>query len=387
MQRSVAVLSGATVATAVVIAVMVHHRRRRGQSKVPQPPWSIPTFDLSDFLHTGQVDSSLCKEMAHCLRDAGIVVIRDPRVTADEATAFTGLMQRYYSQEKSELMKDARPECAYQVGVTPENTECAKCANDPKCLQTIDQMPAEHRPHKPTSPDPKWRFFWRIGPRPAKSAFPEQNLEPVVPAAFPEWRETMDAWGAKMLAALEATTELLAIGLGLERSSLRELMRNGPHLLAPTGSNLERYDEIGTIFAGWHTDLNFLTIHGKSNFPGLYVWLRDGKKMAVKVPSGCLLIQAGQQMEYVTGGYVKAGFHEVVVDDDTRAAAESARRQGKSLWRISSTMFGTVRSDATLEPFERFRSQPTASKYPPLPAGQQVLNELMAIGMADDLKK
>ncbi|MGB1607672.1 MAG: hypothetical protein ACPIOQ_83870, partial [Promethearchaeia archaeon] len=171
-------------------------------------------------LHTGQVDLSLCKEMAHCLRDAGIVVIRDPRVTADEATAFTELMQRYYSQEKSELMKDARPECAYQVGVTPENIECAKCAKDPKCLQTIDQMPAEHRPHKPTSPDPKWRFFWRIGPRPAKSAFPEQNLEPVVPAAFPEWRETMDAWGAKMLAALETTTELLAIGLGLERYGL-----------------------------------------------------------------------------------------------------------------------------------------------------------------------
>jgi isopenicillin N synthase-like dioxygenase len=119
----------------------------------------------------------------------------------------------------------------------------------------------------------------------------------------------------------------------------------------------------------------------------LYVWLRSGQKMAVKVPQGCLLIQAGQQMEYVTGGYIKAGYHEVVVDDSTRAAAARARREGKSLWRVSSTMFGTVRSDAKLTPLERFASEPLAHQYPPLPAGQQVLNELMAIGMAEELKK
>ena len=80
-----------------------------------------------------------------------------------------------------------QPDCAYQVGVTPENVECAKCAKDPACLERIDAMAPEQRPHKPTSADPKWRFFWRVGPRPASSDFPEQNLEPVCPAAFPEW--------------------------------------------------------------------------------------------------------------------------------------------------------------------------------------------------------
>ena len=49
-------------------------------------------------------------------------------------------------------------------------------------------------------------------------------------------------------------------------------MHLGPHLLAPTGSDLAQYNEEGTIFAGWHTDLNLLTIHGKSNFPGLSIW-------------------------------------------------------------------------------------------------------------------
>lgn len=70
----------------------------------------------------------------------------------------------------------------------------------------------------------------------------------------------------------------------------------GPHLLAPTGSDLKRHGQIDTVFAGYHYDLNFLTIHGRSRFPGLNIWLRNGQKMEVKVPVGCLLIQTGKQV-------------------------------------------------------------------------------------------
>ena len=34
-----------------------------------------------------------------------------------------------------------------------------------------------------------------------------------------------------------------------------------------------------------------MTIHGKSRFPGLYIWTRDGQKLPVRVPDGCLLLQ------------------------------------------------------------------------------------------------
>ncbi len=46
----------------------------------------------------------------------------------------------------------------------------------------------------------------------------------------------------------------------------------GPHLLAPTGSYLggELAHE-GNVFAGYHYDMNFLTLHGRSRFPGLFV--------------------------------------------------------------------------------------------------------------------
>ena len=77
------------------------------------------------------------------------------------------------------------------------------------------------------------------------------------------------------------------------------------------GVDLERYGAAGTCYAGYHYDLNFLTIHGKSRFPGLAVWLQDGRRMPVSIPDGCLLIQAGKQIEWLTNGFIHGGMHEV----------------------------------------------------------------------------
>merc|ERR1711912_221683 len=116
----------------------------------------------------------------------------------------------------------------------------------------------------------------------------------------------------------------------------------GPHLLAPTGSDFNTYGQNGTVLAGYHNDLNFLTVHGKSRFPGLYIWLKDGSRLAVKVPDGCLLMQAGQQLENLTGGEVIAGFHEVVVTEGTVKAINKAKSENRSLWRVSSTLFSQI---------------------------------------------
>lgn len=69
------------------------------------------------------------------------------------------------------------------------------------------------------------------------------------------------------------------------------------------------------IFAGFHTDLNFLTIHGQSRYPGLHIWARNsGKRIEVKIPPGCLLVQAGKQLEWMTGGLIKGQLSEVRVE-------------------------------------------------------------------------
>ena len=147
--------------------------------------------------------------------------------------------------------------------------------------------------------------------RPVKTQFESLNMDPVIPPEIPEWKSVMDMWGNKMLTAVTVLAEMLAEGFELPADAFTKRMHCGPHLLAPTGSDYSVFCKEGTILAGFHTDLNFLTIHGKSRYPGLSIWTREGVKMSVSVPDGCLLVQAGKQIEYLTGGYVLAGYHEV----------------------------------------------------------------------------
>lgn len=72
-----------------------------------------------------------------------------------------------------------------QVGATPEGVEVPRCVVDPACAQSIAAQPPGHRATLPAGPDPKWRFFWRLGPRPARTRFAELNAPPVIPEGAP----------------------------------------------------------------------------------------------------------------------------------------------------------------------------------------------------------
>lgn len=66
--------------------------------------------------------------------------------------------------------------------MTPEGTEMPRCIVDPSSAASISQQVSEHRATLPTGPDPKWRFFWRVGDRPQLTEYPELNADPVIPA-------------------------------------------------------------------------------------------------------------------------------------------------------------------------------------------------------------
>ncbi|EFN59425.1 hypothetical protein CHLNCDRAFT_19374 [Chlorella variabilis] len=346
----------------------------------------LPVFDLAVFL--GAADKGapevqrLCAALAACLQQSSALVVRDPRVDTADNDAFLSLLERYFSQPLEVKMADVRPELAYQVGATPEGVEKPRCLRDASIMAHAASLAPEDRPTLPSEADPKWRFFHRLGDRPAATQYPELNAEPVLPAAFPEWRQVMDGWGGKLLGAVATVAEMAARGFGLEADAFTARMQHAPHLLAPTGADLDRHGRLGTVVAGFHYDLNFLTIHGRSRFPGLYAWLANGRRIPVRIPEGCLLLQAGKQMEWLTGGHVRAGWHEVVCTEETVAAAEAARAQGRPTWRVSSTVFSQIASDVVLQPLGRFAAEPgAAAACPPTPAGRQVAEELEMINL------
>lgn len=346
---------------------------------------ALPTFNLQSYLEAvnkGDVQlMELCRALADCLKQTGSLVVRDPRVDGALNDKFLSLMERYFSQPSEIKMADARPHLAYQVGATPEGIERPRCLKDPSILANARKLAPEHQPAPPMDADVKWRFFWRVGERPKDTRYAELNAEPVIPAAFPEWAEVMDEWGCKMLDTVKTVAEMVALGFGLETNAFTRLMELGPHLLAPTGVDIQKHGRLNTVFAGYHYDLNFLTIHGKSRFPGLHIWLRNGERVAVTIPDGCLLLQAGKQMEWLTGGAVEAGYHEVLCTSETIKAAERAMKEGRPAWRVSSTVFSQIASDAILEPLGCFDNATARRKYPPIPAGKYVQDELEIINL------
>jgi len=365
-------------------------KEKAGKSKAKQGVLSLPVVDFRLFFQRAEEAKKAvgvsaateaafraeCSKVSDAFHKYGVVVLRDPRVEESDNNTFLDMMERYFGL--SDGFRDARPKFAYQVGVTPEHTERPRdhCA-------TMGTLGPDDKPLSPCPPelDPKWRFFWRIGQLPEKTNFPALNADAVIPPEFPEWKENMDKWGGKMMDALFVLAEMAAIGFDMEPDAFVKRMKFGPHLLAPTGSDFNKFNTVGTVLAGYHYDLNFLTIHGKSRFPGLNIWTREGKKMSVEIPDGCLLVQAGKQIEYLTGGHVLAGFHEVVINANTKQVIDAREKEGKSLWRVSSTCFGHIQSDQELKPLAPFNTPEANAKFQPKFAGQQVTDELILINL------
>lgn len=348
----------------------------------------LPVFNLESYLRDrsqGRLTTAviqLCRAVADCLAASGALVIKDPRVDSADNDRFISLMESYFSQPTEIKMADVRSELAHQVGATPECVEKPRCLKDTKLLETVQALPEIDRPQIPTSADIKWRYFWRIGDRPKETRFWELNADPVIPQGFPQWEQVMNQWGGKMMDAVATVSEMLAIGFDLESDAFTQRMHLGPHLLAPTGADLEKYSNLNTVIAGYHYDLNFLTIHGKSRYPGLFIWLRGGKKIPIRIPEGCLLLQAGKQLEWLTGGHVKAGFHEVICTKDTVEAAKLARKENRPVWRVSSTVFSQIASDEILRPLGSFATEESVKDYPATPTGKYVQEELQFINLA-----
>ncbi|KAM0788205.1 hypothetical protein ACM66B_001364 [Microbotryomycetes sp. NB124-2] len=319
----------------------------------------LPIIDLDAFLSGSDTEKQdQAEKTAQALIRYGALIAKDSRVSEQANDHFLDVLEDYFDQDEELLKQDLRPQWGYQAGVTLESTEKPKCHSSAACKAVIASLDSEERPLdlEAGRADPKCRFFHRMGVSPPTTEFPSLEMENVTPARFKDtWQRGMEAWGSQMKTSVETVAQALAVGLGLDENTLLDAGTYGNHLLAPTSTDLRKYGREGEIFAGFHTDLNALTIHGRSRYPGLHIWARNtGKKIAVKVPPGHLLVQAGMQLEHLTAGLVRAGYHEVVCTKQTLDAIERRKSnpetKDRPSIRISSTFFWHFSSDYVLKP-------------------------------------
>lgn len=353
----------------------------------------LPIIDLAPYLQKGPptLQRKERKKLTRALHEYSAVLIKDPRVDERANSNYLDLMERYFGQAEAELRRDMRPDIFYQRGVSPPFSERPDIRQISAFAERVSRQRRPHVPPADWRGDVKWRFLRGLGPRPKNTRFSEMNPEEVIPPAFQsEWVPALDAWGGKLLTTLHTVSEMLAELFGLQSDTFTSLMHDAPHLIAPNGVDLRIYGRLGTIFNGWHWDLNLLTIHGKTRFPGLRIWLRDGQVMTVKIPDGCLLVQVGKQLEWLSGGSFVAGNHEVACLPETIRAKEEAIREGRPPIRVSSTVWAHVASDQKLCILPSFldglpedKREKILKYYPTIYAGDEVTWALIVAGIIE----
>ena len=95
--------------------------------------------------------------------------------------------------------------------------------------------------------------------------------------------------------------------------------------------------------------------------------------------------------EHITGGYVLAGFHEVVYTEGTKTALDKAKEEnlngGKRIpWRVSSTLFSHLRYNVDISPMPEmvgfYNKDEALLKYRKMTAHEKLMEELKAINLA-----
>lgn len=78
-------------------------------------PHELDVIDLTAYLE-GKDPGDLPARVLASLQTTSCLAVKDPRVTNQQNEDFLDLMESYFSQSRSQKMKDARPEQCFQVG-------------------------------------------------------------------------------------------------------------------------------------------------------------------------------------------------------------------------------------------------------------------------------
>ena len=338
----------------------------------------LPVVDAGLMLSKSPKAVEECRKAVDVLHKTGLICFKDPRINEQENEEFIDMMERYFESRSDfysktgELLEKGR-QGRLKVGLNKDMTECSRDHRD-----VVSKLYPQHHPVTPQPPpkDRKWKYVYRVADESDCNEDPVPRS--VIPQDFIDWEEKFQRYGTSLRESCFTASEMIALGLGVDQSTFTNKLKGGHHFLNPMASDLLKCNRLGEVLNGFHYDINFLTINGKSRYPGLTIWLRNGEISQVKIPKGCFLIQAGKQLEIMTAGYIPACFHEVVVTDNTLAAAQKKITNGKSHWRVSSTLFSNIRDDVLLKPLDIFRGQKDYHKYPPVLSTDQIQEEVMA---------
>ena len=340
----------------------------------------IPIVPLDAFLR--RPGSSLTRvhirEIVDILSRLGLILVRDPRIRKNIHDDYLAMMGRFFREDDAFKRHYARPTLHHQTGWTPPFQELARDHRS-----AFANASAKDQPVWFEGRDPKERWFTPTpdGDR-MNDSTSASDAVPLIPEGYPEWVDVSRGWYVQTKNTISTFLQMLALGLGLDESAFLDLIRHGPHLLSSTGTDLNKYGTHGTGVARVHYDFNLVTAHAHGTCPGFRAWKRDLHRFPVKIPPGCILMQAGRELHYLTAGAIHYGLHEVVTSAEAQPFMDQERAEGRVPWRVSCNFFCHMATNTILQPLGRFATPEALRNFPPIPTSDYITAELAEIGLA-----
>ncbi len=244
---------------------------------VPRLAWS----DLFD--SDGQPTTSGASAFGKALRDTGFAIVTGAPFRSDLLDANYALMEQVFALgPETNTRENSHPEIGFQRGYMPTRTEFGlRCGGDPDDKEVV-----------------AWGSYHNVDV-----------------SRVPGYRETAESYYAACQSVGFALMRLLAHFLdpdGVETEYVLGLFRD------PAGKPIDdshmrhiKYPATARRMACAHTDSNMLSLLPAATKGGLEVMGNDGSWRAVETRRGDLVVNAGDMLNFLSGGLIRSTLHRV----------------------------------------------------------------------------
>jgi len=260
----------------------------------------IPIVDVSELRRPGGPSAEFCTEFTDICHNVGFALVTNHGISAQLTADVFEMMRRFFElpvADKERIDKTRSPQFR---GWEPVGAETTNNAADVR--EQIDVWT-----EWPTTPaiDPVYSRL--LGPN---QWLPDTVLDQHRALSL-QWIDALAELADQLMAAL-------SVGLGLDRSHLRDLFGDQPMSLA----KFIHYPPTPAFGAGVnpHHDAGFLTVLAPGPTPGLQVQNPDGAWIDVPIVPDTFVINLGEILQSMTGNYLVATPHRVITNDERYSA-------------------------------------------------------------------
>ena len=301
---------------------------------------TLPVVDLSGLFSGDPAEKArIAAELGHAARTSGFFYITGHGIPQAQIDAMFAASKQFHMMPRSFKMRWWSGFTTNHRGYVPfeENgADFPKTVNMNEAWDMSYEAPADH---------PDYLAKWRMtGP----------NVWPDLPG----WKETVSGYYESVFGLGLRLLDALALELGVEPEELTR------HITYPTSQlRMLRYvandlpatkDVVGIAS---HSDFECFTILLQGG-PGLQVMNADDVWIEAPPIPGCFVVNIGDIFETWSGGQFKSTQHRVVNTGNER---------------YSFPLFFGLDYDAVVEPLEKFRTPEVVAKYPPMKAGEHLM--------------